>query len=103
MALNEHVVLIDIYSRMRDVRDQKWLQYYESPSMLHPNREKGHPIINSLVSTALDYWMQDKQEVLCSSSSSVFIQFQWLNTSEQSDDFFRGTYIADPTIFSDAN
>ena len=50
-AHNDYVVMIDIYNRMCDEIDQKWEEYYETPSLLHPNREKGHPIINSLVNT----------------------------------------------------
>ena len=64
---NDHVVLVGIYNRMRDEIDQKWEECYETLSLLHPNREKSHPIINNLVKTAVDYWMQDKQDVLSSS------------------------------------
>ena len=74
VAHNDHVVLIEVYNRMRDEVDQKWEEYYETPSLLHPNREKGHPILNNLLNVAVDLWMQDKQEVLWSSR---------LNTSEQ--------------------
>ena len=83
------MVLIDVYNRMRDEIDQRGEEYYETPTLLHPNREKGHPILNNLINTAVDFWMQDKQEVLCSSR---------LNTVEQSDDYFRGTYFFDPHI-----
>ncbi len=87
VALNDHVVLIDVYNGMRNDIDQKWKEYYETPSLLHPNRKKSHPNLNNLVIVAVDFWMQDKQEVLCSSR---------LNTSEQSDDYFRVTSISDP-------
>ncbi len=50
-------------------------------------RRGGHPIINDLVNNAVKYWMQSKQEILCSSR---------LGTSDESEDYFRGTNIADP-------
>ncbi len=67
VAHNDHVVLVDVHNRMRDEIDQKWEEYSETPALLHPNREKGHPILNNLVNVAVDFWMQDKQEVICSS------------------------------------
>ncbi len=60
---------------------------YETPGLLHPNRERGHPIIHDLINNAVDFYVQDKQEVICSSR---------LNTMEPLDDYFRGTYISDP-------
>ena len=34
----DHVVLVDIYNRMQDEIDQKWEEYCETPTLLHPNR-----------------------------------------------------------------
>ncbi len=84
---NENTVLIDIYSRMCDEIVDKWDEYYETPGLLHPNRERGHPIIHDLINNAVDFYVQDKQEIICSSR---------LNTTEPLDDYFRGTYISDP-------
>ncbi len=83
---NSNVIVLDLYNRLRDEVQDDWSEYYDQ-KLLHPNESKGAPIVNDVVNFAVDFYMQDREEILTSTR---------LTTTQKEADYFRGSYIMDP-------
>ena len=78
---NKNVVVLDVYQRIATEVRGRWEEFYDS-KLLHPNEQRGAPLMNDLLNLAVDYYLQDKQEVL----TSVRV-----TTTQPQEDYFRGT------------
>ena len=63
----------------------RWEEYYDQ-KLLHPNELKAASIMNELINLAVEYYMQDREEILTSAR---------FTTLQVEEDYFRGSYIRD--------
>ena len=82
---NNNVFVLDIYRKLSDGIRENW-EANQDNKLLHPNQEKGAPLMNNLVNLAVDFCMQYKQETLTSSR---------LTSLRAEDNYYRNTNIWD--------
>ncbi len=80
-----NVILLDLYNRLQDEVYGKWSNFHD-PKLLHLNELKGAPIVNDLINCAVDFYLQDREEILTSTRL----------TTQREAEYFRGSYIMDP-------
>ena len=58
---NKNVIVLDIYRKLTDEIQGNWEAFYDN-KLLHPNPEKGVPLMNDLINLAVDFYVQDKDQ-----------------------------------------
>ncbi len=75
---NKNVIVLDVYCKLTNEIQGNWEDYYDSKLL---NNE---PLMNDLINLAVDFHVQDKQEILTSNR---------LITTQAEDNYFRNTNI----------
>ncbi len=83
---NTNVILLDLYNRLRDEVQDNWSEFYDR-KRLRPNELKGAPVMNDLINFAVDFYLQDREEILTSTRLTI---------TQREAGYFRGSYIMDP-------
>ncbi len=66
----KNVIVLDIYRKFTDEVQGNWEAFYEN-KLLQPNQEEGAPLMNDLINLAVDFYMQDKREIIGSNTRNT--------------------------------
>ncbi len=82
---NKNDIVLGMYRKLTDEIQRIREAFYDN-KLLHPNPERGVPMMNDLINLAVNFYVQDKQEILTSNR---------LTSTQPEDNYFRNTNIWD--------